>query len=95
MQKFDQPSAKRQTRGERLLSRPHPFRRYRLNADKEQAQQDQEERVVTTYLTGKVAIALKADGTTTSADGYRKGSNGFIIAEWLAEKLELQLEVPK
>jgi hypothetical protein len=72
-----------------------PFMCYRLNADEEQAQQDQEEKVVTMYFNGKVAIALKADGTTTSADVYHKGSNGFIIAEWLAEKLELQLEVPK
>ena len=43
---------------------------------------------------GKVARILREDGSQTSADIYQPGPNGFVIAKWVEEQEELELEVP-
>ena len=84
--------ARKARRIERLGHRPHPFVHFRT-----QATEDEEPMhlaIVSKFFDGKVARILREDGSQTSADMYKPGPNGFVIAKWVEEQEELELEVP-
>ena len=87
-------TAKKARRMERLGSRPHPFMQYRESTEVLEEQHDHEQPIVSKYFDGQVAWALKADGSTSAADTYDQGPHGFVIARWLVERAELEMEVP-
>lgn len=93
------PSCKRSRKLDRLgKPRPHPFPYYREpeEEEKDEATADDADNnlVISKYWDGKQALLLKADGTLTVADEYRKGPLGMVEAYWLQESTSLELELP-
>ena len=86
------PKTKKARRDQRLSSRPHPFPWYRADEAGEQEPQELA-RLICKFWDGTQAIALFDDGTTSHADSYSQGGNGFAVAHWLAEKENMELEI--
>lgn len=85
-------SCKKARRAERLGSRPHPFVHFRP-APMDPTDETIAATIVTKYFDGARAVILNEDGTTTYADTYYPGENGFVVASWFLEDQTLELEL--
>ena len=93
------PPSKRHKGSERLGQRPHPFPAYQKSEDDVDDEngndgEDDSTVCVSKFSDGEVCLMLKGDGTITTADSYTAGSNGFVVAAWLAENTTMQTEIP-
>ena len=50
--------------------------------------------IVTKFFDGQVARILREDGSHIPAHVYQPGPNGFVVAKWVEEQEEFELEVP-
>ena len=83
-------------RVERLGSRPNPFLHFRSSPESSDREEDHEaDLVVAKYFdySDNIAKVIKADGSTMSADLYKEGEHGFVLALWLPD-ISLELEIP-
>ena len=86
-------TAKQARRAARLAKRPHPFKHYQGKSVDDDTESEEEARVISSYFNGSCAVLLKDDGVTMAADVYKPGPRGFVIAQWVAEGHQLELEI--
>ena len=103
-------SYKKDRRSDRLgithpSNRPHPFINFRGDnegegeEDENKSDDDEEEEVITVARYWDPvefkAVLLKSDGQLMFADTYNPSGDGFVIAGWLHDGSNLQLDIPE
>ena len=87
-------SATKARRLKRLAARPNPFICFRKDDENEEELIEDELKCIAKQFDGKQAIAIFSDGSQFTADQYVPGPDGFVIAKWLHDGSEQNLEVP-